>query len=225
MSPPHLPILVVETAAKTSHVCLLLHGGGGAPEEFSALIPSITPPGLGIRYVMPYAPEIALTLFDKQRMRAWYDVVDANLESQQDTPGIETSLQAILSLIETEHGQGAPYDKILVGGFSQGGALALLAALCSPAPLAAAFCLSGYLLQRDTPPVRAENRQSPIFIAHGLYDDLVPVRLAEKACSTLRNLQFDVTWNPHPAGHQVSTEILLALQQWLARACTPRSTT
>lgn len=222
MTNPYPSALVVETAAKPSHVCLLLHGGGGAPEEFNALIPAITPAGMSIRYVMPYAPEIALTLFDRQRMRAWYDVVDANLESQQDTIGIEASLQTVLSLIEAEHDRGAPYDTILIGGFSQGGAIALLAALRSPAPLAAAFCLSGYMLQLDTMPLCAENRQSSIFIAHGIHDDLVPLHLAEKACSTLRNLQFDVAWHTYPIGHQVSKETLLALRQWLARGCASR---
>lgn len=212
-----LPTLIVETAIKPKYVCLLLHGGGGTPEEFKSLIPAVTPTGLGIRYVMPYAPEIALTLFGKQRMRAWYDVINANLESQQDTPRIETALQAVLTLIEAEHQRGVSYDNILVGGFSQGGAIALLAALYSPNPLAAAFCLSGYLLQRGTLPPPAENQLSPIFMAHGIHDDLVPVHLAEKSCSTLRNVQFDVTWHTHPMGHQVSQETFFALRQWLTQ--------
>lgn len=215
MTPTHPPNLVVETAAKTSHVCLLLHGGGGSPEEFKVIVPSITPHNLGIRYVMPYAPEIALTLFGKQQMRAWYDVVDADLESQQDLSGIATSLQAVLALIETEYAQGTPYDKILVGGFSQGGVVALLAALHAPKPLAAAFCLSGYL-PRGALPESTRNQKTAVFIAHGSDDDLVPLSLAKQACADLAGMGLTLTCHEYSMAHQVCKEELRALREWLA---------
>jgi phospholipase/carboxylesterase len=211
----HLPALVIETAPNPEYVCVLLHGGGGSADEFRALIPAITPPGVRVRYVIPHAPERRLTLFGGQPMRAWYDVVEANLEAQQDTAGIEASLRSVLNLIEAEHARGTPYAKILVGGFSQGGAIALLAALHAPAPLAAAFCLSGYLL-RSAVPASTHNQQTPLFIGHGSDDDLVSLQLAEQARADLRRMGLAVAWYEYPMAHQVGKEEMLALCNWLA---------
>jgi phospholipase/carboxylesterase len=216
----HPPPLVIETAPTPAHACVLLHGGGGAADEFRTLIPAITPPGIKIRYVIPYAPEIPLTLFGKQRMRAWYDVVDANLELHQDTVGIDASLQSVLNWIKHEHAQGIPYERILVGGFSQGGTIALLAALRAPAPLAGAFCLSGYLL-RSAMSASTLNQKTPLFIAHGHDDDLVPLRLAQQACADLQRIGLTVAWHAYPMAHQVCNEEVLALRDWLARVCKP----
>lgn len=103
--------LIVETAEDPEYSCLLLHGGGSDPLEFESLIPAISPPDVGIRYVLPYAPEIRLTLFGGHLMRAWFDVTDANLELHRDIAGIEASTNTVLSLIDTEHARGIAYEK------------------------------------------------------------------------------------------------------------------
>lgn len=211
--------LIVETAEDPEYSCLLLHGGGGDPLEFKSLIPAISPPDVGIRYVLPYAPEIRLTLFSGHLMRAWFDVTDDNLELHQDIVGIEASTNTVLSLIDMEHASGIAYEKIIIGGFSQGGAIALLAALRLRASLAAAFCLSGYLpLGENVQTIASiESRKTPIFIGHGAHDELVPVHLAASACLTLRNLGFDVVGEEYPIGHQVSMGELRLLRDWLSQ--------
>jgi phospholipase/carboxylesterase len=184
-----------------------LHGLGADGHDFEPIVPELDlPPAANVRFVFPHAPTRPVTLNNGFVMRAWYDLFDLGEESRVDEPGMRASAAEIERLIAHERSRGA--SRVVLAGFSQGGALALYTGLRHAEKLAAIVALSAYLplesrLAGDANPA---NARTPIFIAHGRLDAVLPFRAGERARDRLLALGYDVTWKAYAMPHSVCPE-------------------
>jgi phospholipase/carboxylesterase len=150
-------------------------------------------------------------------MRAWYDITGFGPGSTEDEAGIRESADVVRGFIEQEHARGIPSERIVVAGFSQGGAIAFQAALRHPQRLAGVMALSTYLPLRQTLATEASpaNRDVPILMCHGLRDQMVPATLGQASRDLLQSLGYKVEWQAYPMEHQVCMEELLDISKWL----------
>jgi len=194
-----------------------LHGLGADGHDFEPLVPEL---GLGFaaRFVFPHAPLRPVTINGGMRMRAWYDIFGFGGGLQEDAAGIRVSAAAVTRLIDREIERGVPVERIVLAGFSQGGAIALHTALRDARPLAGVLALSTYLPIADT--LAAErsdaNLRLPIFMAHGSADAMLPLALAESSRRTLETLGYAVEWHVYPMAHAVCAPEIATIATWLA---------
>jgi phospholipase/carboxylesterase len=172
----------------------------------------------GVRFVLPHAPRRRITLNQQTVMRAWFDIHAVSVEGFQDLAGMQQSAKAIVRLIEQEMALGIPSDRIVLAGFSQGGAMALYSALRFGLPLAGAMCLSGCLpggaeLAQER---HASNQKCPIWLGHGYHDQVLAMGFAEHAKKTLTALAYDISWHAYDMGHQVCAQESDDCDRWLA---------
>ncbi len=207
-----------EPQAQAYYSAILLHGGGGSPEEFLPLLSFLQGPRAATRFILPGAPVQRVALFGNVAMRAWYNVLHDDLEREVDQAGIERSEQRLRELIEREESRGIPRERILLGGFSQGGAIALYTALRFPHRLAGVIALSSYL-----PPTEALHAGSchcpgtPVYIGHGTDDELVPLALARKAARFAASHGCLVEFETFPMGHSTCPAEFDSIKNWLKR--------
>ena len=197
-----------------------MHGLGADAKDFYGVPPELgLPPDLHVRYVFPNAPQIPVTINRGMVMRAWYDIDDMGSRGQ-DEEGIRRSAVQIDELVQRENERGIPTNRIVLAGFSQGGAMALFAGVRTPQPLAGIMCLSGYLLLEDTLSAEAnvDGRGVPIFQAHGTDDPVVPHLLGKGSRDLLAESGYTVEWHEYPMGHSVCTEEVRDIGAWLTRA-------
>ena len=196
---------------------LWLHGLGADGHDFEPIVPEL---GLRfpVRFVFPHAPVRAVTINGGMAMRAWYDILGFSAQAKEDAAGIRASAAAVVELIDREIERGMPSDRIVLAGFSQGGAIALHTALREPRPLAGVLALSTYLpLGASLASERsAANASVPIFMAHGTGDTVLPLSLAETSRTALEALGYAVEWHAYPMAHSVSIEEISAIGAWLA---------
>ena len=210
--------VVLAPATPASASVIWLHGLGADGNDFVPIVPELRLPAApGIRFVFPHAPVRPVTLNMGMRMRAWYDIKTLTAEGRADEAGIRESLARLGGLIEDERALGIAAGRIVIAGFSQGGALALHAALRHPEPLAGILALSSYLpLQALLAAELAEaNRQTPILMCHGQYDPVLPLALGVAACNWLRAAGYRVEWKEYPMQHQVCGPEILDVATWL----------
>ena len=172
-----------------------------------------------IRFVFPHAPQRAVTINGGMRMRAWYDIVEADLRNRADLGGVRESATQVEALIAREHERGIPASRIVLAGFSQGGAVALAAGLARGEPLAGLVALSSYLPGLggpDAPQPTAAARSQPLFMAHGSFDPVVPVFAGQASAQSLQADGMRVDWHAYPMAHQVCAEEIQALGDWLS---------
>lgn len=207
-----------ETAANPQWTVLWLHGLGADGNDFAPIVPQLVRPHWpAIRFVFPHAPVRAVTINNGMRMRAWYDIVDMDLARRADESGVDESVAQVDALIAREAQRGVPASRIVLAGFSQGGAVALAAGLRRTEPLAGLVALSTYLpmaarlLGEVTP---AAPRQ-PVFMAHGTHDPVVPFGAGQRSAEALRGLGLDVVWHAYPMPHSVCPEEIAELGDWL----------
>jgi phospholipase/carboxylesterase len=207
------PPLVVEPDAPARVAVIFLHGLGADGRDF-ADFPALL--GLhGVRYVFPHAPVRPVTLNGGLPMRAWFDIVRLVPGGGFDRAGMEESVRTVERLLGEEAAHGVPAEKTILGGFSQGGAVALYAALTRGWPLAGAVGLSTFLpsgLPRAETP-----RPVPVFLAHGRTDPVVDFRLGEETRDALLRSGHDVLWWTHGGGHTVDRDEIDALARWIGR--------
>ncbi len=156
-------------------------------------------------------------------MRAWYDIYSLGESPREDRAGIETSEQAIRLLIQQQQEAGIPSTRIIVAGFSQGGAMALHTGLRYPKPLAGIIGLSTYLplhahLNAEASPA---NKHTPIFLAHGELDQLVSFEFGKRTCQYLTQIGYPVEWRTYPMAHQVCLPEITDISQWLQKILFP----
>ena len=197
-----------------------LHGLGAPAEDFKFLADNMSlPENLGVKFILPQAPSQSVTLNGGMVMPAWYDIVGLDRNSPQDIDGALRSLKEIESIIQSEIDNASSSVKVFLGGFSQGGALALLIATRTSHNLSGVICCSGYLLQ-DATSASATNqipkRKPPIFICHGEEDDVVKKEWGFKAYNDLKHQGFDVDWRSYALlGHSVSPTELNDISNFL----------
>jgi phospholipase/carboxylesterase len=215
-----LAAIELETAPRPSAAVIWLHGLGADGSDFVAIVPELgLPPALAVRFMFPHAPVRAVTINNGMRMRAWYDIAAADLNNRADIAGVRQSQGEIEALIAREKTRDVPAGRIVLAGFSQGGAIALYAGLRHAERLAGILALSTYLVQADRLPAEAAvaNRDVPIFMAHGSAD---PVVRFEWGLASRRALEANgnpVEWHQYPIEHSLCLEEVRAIGAWLAK--------
>lgn len=214
--------LVTVEPAQAAKACVIwLHGLGADGYDFKPIIPYLKlPEHLSVRFLFPHAEVMPVTVNGGMPMRAWYDILEMNIERKVDKAALIRSSERIADLIQAQIELGIPADKIVLAGFSQGGAVAYHTALCYPQRLAGLIALSTYTatLEEITRNRSAENSNLPVMIAHGTMDDVVPVLLGEQARTALETLQYKPHWLTYPMGHEVVIEEIEAIGQWITES-------
>jgi phospholipase/carboxylesterase len=217
---PILDTVEQETGPAPRWSVLWLHGLGADGHDFAPIVPELVRPEWpALRFVFPHAPVRAVTINNGVRMRAWYDIVGMDFPTRADSAGIEESLVQVEALIAREQARGIAPERLLLAGFSQGGAITLAAGLRRQVPLAGLIALSTYLpgaAQAATHLVAAATAQ-PVFMAHGTGDPVIPLIHAEQSARALSDLGFDVQWHRYPMAHQVCAEEIRDLGDWMSR--------
>jgi phospholipase/carboxylesterase len=209
----------IETGAQPEAAVIWLHGLGADGHDFEAIVPEL---GLAaapaVRFVFPNAPVRPVTLNQGMRMRAWYDIVQLG-GGVEDETGIRASQASLAELVAREETRGILPARVVLAGFSQGGAIALQAALRQPQRLAGVMALSTYLPLRQALEAEksAANAQTPIFMAHGSYDDVIPLARAEQSRQALEAAGYAVEWHTYPMPHSVSLEEIRDIAAFLGR--------
>lgn len=206
------------TGKEPSAAVVWLHGLGADGHDFEPLVPWLDWPGApAIRYVFPHAPVRPVTVNGGMQMRAWYDIRGIDIGRDQDTQAIEESVALATGLVRREQERGIPAERIVVAGFSQGGAIALQCALRYPERLAGLVALSTYMLQehRLEADLHDANRGLPVFFGHGSADPIVPIQLGTQASDSLRELGYPVEWRQYPMQHAVCPEEIEHLANWM----------
>jgi len=218
MNLPVLPHLTTETAPEPDAAIIWLHGLGADGHDFEPIVAQL---GLRddarIRFIFPHAPAIPVSINGGYVMPAWYDIRENDLGIEHDSEGIAESERAISMLIEQQQMHGIAANRIILAGFSQGAAMALHVGLQQNEPLAGIIALSGYLLLPDTLKSRLGKgaTQTPLFMAHGVDDPVVPFGLGEQSYRKLEKLKMDVQWHAYPMQHQVCPQEISAIGAWI----------
>ena len=210
--------VVLAPAAPAAASVIWLHGLGADGHDFVPMVPELKLPAEpAVRFVFPHAPVRPVTLNNGMRMRAWYDLKTLTSEGRADEAGIRDSAKRLAELIARERAAGIEASRIVVAGFSQGGAIALHAGLRHAEPLAGILALSSYLpLAATLPAERSEaNRATPILMCHGLYDPVLPHALGVVARDALRAQGYSVDWKEYPMQHQVCLPEIQDIAGWL----------
>jgi len=217
---PLLETVERETGPSPAWSVLWLHGLGADGNDFVPILPELVrrdwPP---IRFVFPHAPQRAVTINGGMRMRAWYDIVDADLRNRADMHGVRDSVAQVEALLAREMERGVSPSRILLAGFSQGGAIALAAGLARSEALAGLIALSTYLPGLggpDAPQVATAARAQPVFMAHGTFDPVVPVFAGQASAQALQADGMRVEWRAYPMAHQVCAEEIRDLGDWMS---------
>jgi phospholipase/carboxylesterase len=214
--------LVIETGSQAADSCVIwLHGLGADGHDFEPIVPELRlDPGLNIRFIFPHAPMIPVTINQGFVMRAWYDIRENRIEAEQDEAGIRQSAETLEQLIEEQVESGIAVERIVLAGFSQGGAIALFTALRYPQRLAGAMVLSSYMpLSSSLVHEKSDaNNGIPIFLVHGSDDPVIPVDLAYRTRGELEKEGYAPEWHEYRGmAHSVSAQELLDISEWLHR--------
>jgi phospholipase/carboxylesterase len=219
-----LDVIEAESGPNPTATILILHGLGADGNDFVPVAQELDLDRIGpVRFVFPHAPEMRVTINNGYRMRAWYDILSFDADAPQDEAGLRRSQQLVEALLAREQQRGIAADRIVLAGFSQGCAMALLTGLRHPARLAGIVGLSGYLPLAATTRAEASaaNRQTPIFLAHGTHDEVVALERAEATRDALQALGYPVEWHEYLMGHAVHPLEIAELNDWLVRVLAP----
>jgi phospholipase/carboxylesterase len=218
--PDLLTSVELQTAPNPSASVIWLHGLGADGNDFVPVVPELgLPAALALRFVFPHAPVRAVTINNGMRMRAWYDISAADLNNRADIAGVRQSQGEVEGLIAREIARGVPAGRIVLAGFSQGGAVALYTGVRHPERLAGILALSTYLIQADKLGVdaAAANRDVPIFMAHGTADPVVRFEWAVASRRALEANGHHVAWHEYPMEHSLCLDEVRAIGAWLAK--------
>ena len=218
MSEP-LEKIVIEPQSEATACVIWLHGLGADGHDFEAIVPEL---GLqsehGIRFIFPHAQHMPVTINQGYVMRAWYDIISMEIAATQDEAGIRRSAEQLIALIEEQRSQGIAAERIVLAGFSQGGVIALHTGLRYAKKLAGIMALSSYLALEDKLEGEAAeaNRQTPVLLAHGSQDPIVPLRLGVQTRRVLKDLDYPLQWQEYAMEHSVCLEEIKDISGWLS---------
>jgi phospholipase/carboxylesterase len=215
-----LPHVELSTGADPVATVIWLHGLGADGWDFVPIVRELPlPEGFALRFIFPHAPVQPVTINGGAEMRAWYDIAMNDIARLPDEGGIRESQAAVERLIAREIGRGVEASRIVLAGFSQGGAIALQAGLRHANRLAGIVALSTYLPLGESLDAEASsaNRATPIFMAHGTEDTIVPLRLAELSRAELKRRGYDIEWHTYSMPHAVCAEEIEAISAFLGR--------
>ena len=220
MTPATLETIQLDTGPNPTVSVIWLHGLGASGDDFVPIVGELDLAGLpAIRFIFPHAPTMAVTVNNGYMMRAWYDIIGADLTRREDESGLRASQAMVEQLIAQEKARGVAAGRIVLAGFSQGCAMTLQTGLRHPEKLAGLLCLSGYVPLNAT--VDAErhpaNQDTPIFLAHGRGDQVIPILRAEQSRDLLRSLGYDIEWHEYMMAHSVCQEEVEDISAWFRR--------
>jgi phospholipase/carboxylesterase len=222
--PDLLDAIEIETAPGPDASVVWMHGLGADGHDFESIVPELRLPARpAIRFVFPHAPLRPVTINQGQVMRAWYDIRALAGVRREDEPGVRQSARQIEALLERERRRGIAPGRIVLAGFSQGGAMALHVGLRYPERVAGILALSCFLplagaLAAETTPA---NRDVPIFWSHGIHDSMIPLVLAEQGREHVAALGYRIEWHQYPMPHTVCAEEIADIARWLGRVLAP----
>ena len=224
MSAELLETIEIETAPNPGASIIWLHGLGADGSDFAPLADEIGLP-VPVRYIFPHAPMMPVSVNDGCVMRAWYDISDAAIR-REDEVGVRASQARLDALMTRERERGTSANRLLLAGFSQGGAIALHTGLRHPERLAGIMALSCYLPFADKLAAEAHvaNREVPIFMAHGTQDPVVAISRASESRDLLEREGYTVEWHEYHMPHSVCAEEIRDISTWLRRVAVPDRT-
>ncbi len=215
-----LQTIELNPASPPRATVIVLHGLGADGTDFLPLADELDLAPVGaVRYLLPRAPVRPVTINGGHRMRAWYDILGADLVRREDAAGLRETIGLVQQLIDAEVARGMPARRIVLAGFSQGCAIALGAGLRHPERLAGLAGLSGYLPLAETTAAERQpaNHGTPVFLAHGTRDGVVPLARGQAGRDLLQSLGQPLEWHEYPMEHSVSIDEVRDLQAWLRR--------
>ncbi|PCI27596.1 MAG: carboxylesterase [SAR324 cluster bacterium] len=208
----------VETKSTVDAAVIWLHGLGASGHDFVPIVPQLQlPENLGIRFIFPHAPSIPVTINNGMVMPAWYDILSTDMKREIDTVQIMASSDAVTALIEREISKGISSKRIVLAGFSQGGAVAYQTALCYNKPLAGLMAMSTYFATQESIVPSNVNKSIPIHIFHGKYDPVVPEIMGKNAIEILKLLGHDLEYKSYPMEHEVHPQEIQDISEWLQK--------
>jgi phospholipase/carboxylesterase len=219
MDTPPLERIEIATGPAPSASVIWMHGLGADGHDFEPIVPELgLPASLQVRFIFPHAPVRPVTLNMGMAMRAWYDIIEIG-GGREDSAGLRASQAAIEQLIAGEVARGIPASRIVLAGFSQGGAIAFQAGLRHPERLAGIMALSTYLPLAGTVEDErsAANRDLPVFMAHGSVDPMISIGRAQQSRKMLEALGYPLEWHEYPMPHSVCPQEIADIADWLTR--------
>ena len=213
-----LPCIDIEPDLPARATVILLHGLGADGNDFVPMVVELNLPAeMAVRFIFPNAPAIPVTINGGYVMPAWYDITEINIDRKIDAAQLIASAENIRLLIDRETDRGIPSERIVLAGFSQGGAVAYQTALTYMQPLAGLLCMSSYFATRETITPNSANRNLPIFICHGTQDPMVPERMGREAQRELTDRGYAVEYRSYPMEHAVCAQEIGDIARWLQR--------
>lgn len=213
---PQLKYIEVETQNNPTASVIWLHGLGASGHDFEPIVPEMHL-NTAVRFIFPHAPNRTVTVNGGMVMPAWYDIISVDIERVIDTQQIMESAEAVFELIEQEIERGIPSERIFVAGFSQGGAVAYEAALSHPKPLGGLIALSTYFATKKTVTQHPANKKMPIFIGHGVLDNVVIEMLGRQAEQDLSEAGYTPEYSTYPIPHSVCMDEISDIAKWLEK--------
>ena len=215
-----LDSIVIETQADPDAAIIWLHGLGADGNDFAPIVEQLQLPShFAIRFIFPHAPVRPITINQGYHMPGWYDISSLSIVDQEDAAGIRESSAILTELCQEQEASGIDSSRIIVAGFSQGGAIALHCGCRYPRPLAGIMALSTYLALPDTLEDEISDYASeiPVFMAHGRQDDVVNIEYGKQGLERLEANTIEVQWNDYDMGHAVCAEEIQHISQWLSQ--------
>lgn len=212
----YLASVEVEPPRNATASVIWLHGLGADGHDFEPIVAQLDlPQDLSIRFVFPHSPSIPVTINGGMIMPAWYDILDMSIDRKVDISHLNVSASAVQALIDREIERGMAAERIILAGFSQGGAVAYQAALTYAQPLAGLLTMSTYFATKETIHLHESNKQIDINIMHGSMDTVVDPLLGEQAFDTLKGMGFLPSYTTYPMQHSVCAEQITDISTWL----------
>ncbi len=214
----YLPCIEVEPKKSADVAVIWLHGLGADGYDFEPIVPKLRlPDSAAVRFIFPHAPSMPVTINNGMVMPAWYDILNMNIEKKVDEEQLLISSERIGALIGREIERGISSSRIVIAGFSQGGAVGYQTALTYPEPLAGLMAMSTYFATSESILLSQENKALPVQIYHGIMDPIVPESLGQIAYRDLKKRGYSVNYQTYPMQHSVCAEEVMDISKWLQK--------
>lgn len=213
-----LQYIEINTGANPTAAVIWLHGLGASGHDFEPVVPELgLPEDAAVRFIFPHAPNLPVTINGGMSMPAWYDIKAMDIDRIVDTEQLRASADAVGKLVEREIAKGIDASRIIVAGFSQGGAVAYELGLSYPQRLGGILALSTYFATAATIRLSDANRDIPISVYHGTFDPIVPEALGVRSVETLKDMGFDPSYQTFPMEHSVCLEEVQDIGRFIRR--------
>jgi phospholipase/carboxylesterase len=213
-----LQYIEIETGENPTAAVIWLHGLGASGHDFEPVVPELgLPEDTAVRFIFPHAPNLPVTINGGMSMPAWYDIKAMDIDRVVDTEQLRASADAVAKLVEQQKQKGIPPERIIIAGFSQGGAVAYELGLSYPERFGGVLALSTYFATADTVQRSEANADVPISVYHGTFDPMVPESLGVRSVETLKEMGYDPSYQTFPMEHSVCLEEIQDIGRFIRR--------